>query len=244
MKYWDKKDKLVKYVDGVRQFFPLASDQLEVISRIINKFNPEVRTFLDLGCGDGFMGRYILRLFPEASGIFLDISEAMIDRARELNSQRNADFIVQDFGEPGWQDSLTGSKKFDLIISGYAIHHIDNHLKKRLYKDIFDLLNPGGLFLNLEHVSSPSLPINEMFNELFLDCMSDYHKSINDPRSSGEIKSIYDDPEHKRINQLESVELQCEWLKNTGFVNVDCYLKIFELALFGGTRNRSDMPFT
>ncbi|MFC2098254.1 hypothetical protein ACFLSP_00780 [Bacteroidota bacterium] len=54
MKYWDKKEKLYKYVDGVRQFFPLADDQLKVISRVIDKFNPNIKTFLDLGCGDGF----------------------------------------------------------------------------------------------------------------------------------------------------------------------------------------------
>jgi hypothetical protein len=42
MRYWDKKEKLCKYVDGVRQFFPLASDQLVLISRIIKKFNPEI----------------------------------------------------------------------------------------------------------------------------------------------------------------------------------------------------------
>ena len=47
---------------------------------------------------------------------------------------------------------------------------------------------------------------------------------------------MYHDPHHKALNRLESVEEQCKWLRETGFSNVDCYMKIFELALFGGTK--------
>ena len=237
MSYWDKKEKLVKYVDGVRQFFPLASDQLEVISRVIAKFKPEVRTFMDLGCGDGILGRYIHQLFPEAYGVFLDISGEMINKARKKVKVRQAEFIVADLGDAEWSDSLSGAGPFDLIISGYAIHHIKNPDKLSLYQDIFGLLNQDGVFLNLEHVASPSQEIKEMFNDLFLDCMADYHEHIHDSRSADEIKVIYDDPEHKALNLLEAVEVQCDWLREIGFSNVDCYLKIFELALFGGTRN-------
>lgn len=35
---------------------------------------------------------------------------------------------------------------------------------------------------------------------------------------------------------LEKVEVQCRWLEEIGFTNVDCYLKILELALFGGIK--------
>jgi len=237
MKYWDKKEILFRYVDGVRQFFPLAGDQLEIISRVIKKFNPEIKTFLDLGCGDGFLGHFIYQIFPEASGVFIDISEEMINKARKRDINQQSEFIIQDFGEPGWFNSISCTDKFDLIISGYAIHHITNQNKQRLYREIFELLNPKGVFINLEHVSSPSVQIQEMFNELFLDCMSDYHDSINDTRSIDEIESMYNDPEHKKLNILEAVEEQCNWLEDLGFSNVDCYLKIFELALFGGTKN-------
>jgi len=238
MRYWDKKGKLCKYAGGVRQFFPLASDQLVLISRIIEKFNPEIKTFLDLGCGDGFLGHFIQKKFPEASGIYLDISEEMIKKARKKVTDQKSEFIVTDFGHPGWTESISGSDQFDLIISGYAIHHITNRRKRRLYRDIYELLNPTGIFLNLEHVSSPSVKVQEMFTELFLDCMSDYHESINDTRSMDEIESIYQDPEHKKLHRLEAVEVQCNWLVDIGFSNVDCYLKIFELALFGGTKNQ------
>lgn len=40
MNYWERKEKLFKYIDGVRQFFPLANEQLDTISRILEKYNP------------------------------------------------------------------------------------------------------------------------------------------------------------------------------------------------------------
>jgi hypothetical protein len=40
----------------------------------------------------------------------------------------------------------------------------------------------------------------------------------------------------KAANILGRVEQQCEWLHNIGFQDVDCYFKIFELALFGGRK--------
>jgi hypothetical protein len=32
------------------------------------------------------------------------------------------------------------------------------------------------------------------------------------------------------------VEEQCRWLKEIGFVEVDCWFKVLELALFGGRK--------
>ena len=40
----------------------------------------------------------------------------------------------------------------------------------------------------------------------------------------------------KKENILATVEAQCQWLRQIGFADVDCFLKIFELALFGGRK--------
>lgn len=236
MNYWERKEKLFRYTEGARQYFPLAYEQLDTMARIIDKFRPYPSTFLDLGCGDGFVGNFIFELFPDAKGVFLDGSAEMISKAKMNGQSSNTSFVVQDFSEPDWRQSLGSSTSFDLIVSGYSIHHIENEQKKRLFNDIYQLLNPGGLFLNLEHVSSPSENLVDLFENLFDDRMMEYQKDINDEKTREEIREMYHDPEHELLNKLESVELQCEWLRDIGFREVDCYLKIFELALFGGVK--------
>ncbi len=44
-------------------------------------------------------------------------------------------------------------------------------------------------------------------------------------------------PDHN-ANVLASVEAQCEWMREIGYRDVDCFFKIFELAVFGGRRPR------
>ena len=236
MKYWERKEKLFKYIDGVRQFFPLANEQLDTISRIIEKYNPSINNFLDLGCGDGFLGNFIYELYPNSHGIFLDGSKEMIEKAKQKELDNKSDFIIQDFSKTDWVNKIRLGENFDLIISGFSIHHIENDQKKRLYNDIFQLLKPNGIFLNLEHVSSPAEKLEELFSDLFDERMMDYQIHIGDEKSKEEIKEMYHDPIHKKLNILAPVEQQCDWLREIGFEEVDCYMKIFELALFGGIK--------
>lgn len=237
MKYWERKEKLFKYIDGVRQFFPLAEEQLDIIARIIEKYNPSVGTFLDLGCGDGFMGYFISRLYPDAHAVFIDISKEMISKVQQKKLSPGTEYIIADFGKPDWFKKIKSVEKFDLIISGYAIHHLDNDEKYQLYKDIFSLLKPDGIFINLEHVASPSEKLEGLFRDLFDDGMMAYQDHIGEPKTKSEIIELYHDDSHKELNKLESVEKQVEWLREIGFSEVDCYMKIFELALFGGIKN-------
>jgi hypothetical protein len=40
----------------------------------------------------------------------------------------------------------------------------------------------------------------------------------------------------KKENILAPGEEQCRWLRLIGFADVDCFLRVFELALFGGRK--------
>ena len=77
----------------------------------------------DLGCGDGILGRAILSEYPEATGVFLDFSDTMIEAARQKNpkSNRRLHFVTEDFGEPSWIKSVSRYGLFDVIVSGLSI---------------------------------------------------------------------------------------------------------------------------
>lgn len=233
-----KTEKLAEtYLEGVRGAIPFANEQIDILLRIIKFFKPEVRSFLDLGCGDGILGRMIFSEWDNAKGIFVDYSEPMILAAKVKNEAflKQSTFAVLDFGDVEWLASVSHALPVDVVISGFSIHHQPDEVKKRVYKEVFDkVLKPGGVFLNLEQVKSPTPELETIFNEFFMDSMRKFQRKNNSNVSIESIEQgFYED---KKVNILAPVENQCLWLREIGFQHVDCYFKAFEIAIFGGVK--------
>jgi tRNA (cmo5U34)-methyltransferase len=233
---WQEQDSAQKFLEEIRGAIPLEAEQFDIISRIVRKLAPNIERLLDLGCGDGILGRTVLAAQPYAKGMFVDFSEHMIAAARQKADPHRATFIIQDLGEKDWAHSVQNHAPFDLILSGLAIHHLPDQKKQAVYKDIYDLLKPGGLFLHLEHVSSKSSWATDIFDELFIDYMWKYHRQQGGQKTRDEIAREFLDRHSRNTDIVATVDLQCRWLEEIGFVDVDCFFKLFELALFGGRK--------
>jgi len=165
---------------------------------------------LDLGTGDGRLLALLLIDRPHASGVALDFSPTMLQKVRErLAANPQIAVVAHNLNEP-----LPELGQFDVIVSSLAIHHCSHERKYSLYAEIFDHLEPGGFFCNLEHVASSTLALHEHFLEA-IGCTSE----TEDPS-----------------NQLLDVETQLQWLRTIGFTDVDCYWKWLELALLVGVK--------
>ncbi len=51
-------------------------------------------------------------------------------------------------------------------------------------------------------------------------------------RQSAQMATEYNYREDKQANMPAAAEVPCDWLRQTGFRNVDCYYKILELVVF------------
>ena len=112
------------------------------------------------------------------------------------------------------RDTLPDLGKFDTVVSSIAIHHLDDGRKRELYGEVFDQLEPGGAFLNLDRVASPTPALRRRF----LLAMG------RDPD--------FEDPSDHPLD----MQTQLRWLREIGFSEVDCYWKWLELALLGGVK--------
>jgi len=234
---WQNSSIARRYLRDVRAAIPLAAEQLDVMLRLLRARKGSVRRILDLGCGDGFLAAPILDAWPESFGVLVDFSDEMLKAARvrfEDLPDRVA-IVPADYGSPGWIAELGERDVYDVIVSGYSIHHQPDERKRTLYGELFDLLAPGGMFLNVEHVSSPPPWLAAHFNEYLIDAPFAYHSAAG-TKTRDEVAEELVRRKDKESNILAPVERQCDWLRETGFQDVDCYLKIFELAVFGGRK--------
>jgi len=233
---WQRPDLAKLFLEDVRGAIPLAAEQLDVLLRIIRHATAGVERVLDLGCGDGILGRTVLVEYPQAKGVFLDFSEHMIEAARKKADPRRATFVTEDLGAKTWVQSVANHAPFDLVVSGLAIHHLPDERKKELYQEILAVLKPGGLFLNLEHVSAQSAWARQTFDDLFVDSLWLYHQKHGGAKTRDDIANEWYHRPDKTENILATVEVQCQWLHEIGFAGVDCFFKLFELTLFGGQK--------
>lgn len=173
------------------------------------------RRILDLGTGDGRLLALVLnelarRGHTEAEAVAVDFSPAMLEAVRKcFAADKHVTVIEHNLDHP-----LPNLKRFDAVISSFAIHHLVHERKRELYAEIFAVLNPGGVFCNLEHVASPS----ERLHEAFLHGIG-FTVETEDPS-----------------NKLLDVETQLAWLREISFADVDCHWKWRELALLAGRR--------
>lgn len=221
-----------------RAAIPLAQEQIGVMMSILKTREQPIESFLDLGCGDGILGAAILGEYPYSRGVFVDFSELMLEQAGE----QLKDYAVQlrfenlDYGDPAWVKRIQTPIPFDAVVSGYSIHHQPDARKREIYQEIFSLLKPGGWFINIEHVSSAAQLNIDLFEHHYVSARYAIEQRDGGTRTFDQLTEEYRNRPDKAANILASAELQCDWLREIGYEQVDCYFRIYELAVFGGRK--------
>ncbi len=166
---------------------------------------------LDLGSGGGRLLALVKAARPQAQFVALDFSPTMLATLRErFQSAADVSVVAHDLEKP-----LPEMGSFDCVISSFAIHHLAHARKQSLYHEIFEILTLSGVFCNLEHVSSATAALHHEFL-----------RTLDTPPEQ-------EDPS----NKLLDVETQLQWLREIGFIDVDCHWKWRELALLAGRKH-------
>jgi tRNA (cmo5U34)-methyltransferase len=233
---WKQADVAAAFLNERSLLIPDRQRQLEVLLRVLRFAPEEPRRVLDLGAGDAILLATVLEAFPQARGVAVDFSPLMLDQARQRLARfgPRAVTVEADLQAPAWKGAVPGP--FDAVVSGFAIHHLTHQRKRALYREVFDLLPEGGVFLNAEHVASPTPRIEHMFDDAMTEHLFLRRKERGEDVTREQVHRAFLERPDRAANILAPVEEQCQWLRDIGFREVDCFWKYFELALFGGIR--------
>lgn len=206
------KPKVRRYLGRADEFPHRAEGE----SVLLDHVPRDARRILDLGTGDGRLLTLLQVDRPEMHGVGFDFSDLMLGAARKrFAGDDRIELVKHDLAKP-----LPALGRFDAVVSSFAIHHLEHERKRMLYGEVFDLLEPGGVFANFEHVASATHRLHLAFFE-----------AIEEPIAN-------EDPS----DRLLDVETQLRWLRELGFDDVDCYWKWLEMALLVGVKPFGDEP--
>jgi tRNA (cmo5U34)-methyltransferase len=171
--------------------------------------NPAI---LDIGAGTGLLSALMLAKFPTASLTLMDISEKMLDVARErFGDRKDIRFIVSDYSEA----ELGGP--YDIICSALSIHHLEPDEKRHLFHRIYASLPPGGIFVNADQADGET----PYFRERYLEYWNEFLR--NGPLNDGQHLEIL--KRRDTLDRNEKLSVQLAWLRDCGFVDVDVVWK-------------------
>jgi tRNA (cmo5U34)-methyltransferase len=203
---WTRTDHALDYLERADSI----THRTEGESSLLEFIPHNTRRILDLGTGDGRLLSLVKRGYPNAEAVAIDFSPVMLDAAaKRFAGDTTVALVTHNLDNP-----LPTLGTFDAVISCFAIHHLVHERKRALYSEIYGFLNNGGVFCNLEHVASPTAKLHEEFLHGI-----GFTLETEDPS-----------------NKLLDVETQLKWLREIGFVDVDCHWKWRELALLAGRR--------
>jgi SAM-dependent methyltransferase len=234
---WKRPEIATRFASQMRQRLPGADLQFDVLYRLVSRVVANPLHVLDIGCGDGIILDSILQKRPGTIGVALDGSPTMLAGAAERFAHHSSrpTLVEADFNAPDWTARLP-LRKFHVVVSGFAIHHSPDDVKRRIYAQIFDLLNAGGLFVNIEHVASATALGEELWSRVIAELTTAAHRALGNPVDVETVLAEYLTSDERAANLLAPLPTQLDWLKEIGFVDVDCYWKYFELAMLAGYR--------
>jgi tRNA (cmo5U34)-methyltransferase len=211
-----------KYDSQRKYLIPCFEDFYKVCLPLIKSVS-NAKTVLDIGAGTGLFSQFIYQKNPHLHFTLADISAPMLSVAKKrFEGLKNFDYKEIDISK----EKIPG--KYDVIISGLAIHHLEDADKQKVYKHVYAALNEGGLFINADQVTGRTMLFDSLYKYQWRETVS---------ASGLDHEALIQAFERTKLDKLASLESQLEMLKNAGFSEVDCIYKNMNFAVFGGFKD-------
>ena len=235
-KDWQSVEAAQHYQRIADILIPSRKDILSTIAQLATRVVAEQPRVLDLGCGYGDVTAEILNFKPYASVCMVDFSDEMVRMAGErFKSNANIKIIKHDLNN-GIPVSIV-SEHFNVVVSCFAIHHVEFGNRVRLYTDIGKVLRKGSLFINGDRFKGDSPVIDQWeFNNWIAWMVQQIKEKLARDRTFDEVKQTQIESDRKLGDNPGTIWDMAKDLTQSGFQHVDCVWKYQNLAVIAATK--------
>ena len=232
---YDIPERIASYDRDMDVMHPNRHKMVQVALDVLPFGRQRELLALDVGCGTGFFCQRLLAAFPNARVIAVDGARSMVETATErLGEQAElVDFRTGDFRD--LDRLLTPEETGSLVISSYALHHVDHDAKVGVIRRCLEFLEPGGWFLNADLIVGETERLETRFQELRVEGIV-HRAGPDDPRyrDSARVRAFLDDLEAKEGDQPLPLTEDLAILREAGLRHAGVFWSEFREAVTGG----------
>jgi len=222
--HWTEPDRVEAYVQANDEQPDVRAEGYQVMLSVI-PFTRNARfRVLDLGSGTGTLAMIILDAYPNAEAVGCELSEPMMNYGMKRMARFGDRFRyhVGDFADGELPDDLP--RDFDVAVAARSIHHLPGPKKASLYKRIYEHLNPGGAFFNVDQVGADDDYLKSVYRH------ANAYMRGEDPD-----KSVVLAPRPPTESHFwDTLAEHTQFLRDAGFTSPECFWKRHTNTVIGG----------
>ncbi|AYD46857.1 class I SAM-dependent methyltransferase [Arachidicoccus soli] len=192
---------------------------LELSNNISN-----VENILDIGAGTGLLSAFYAEKYPNANITLVDISADMLNKAKNrFQGNDKINFLQADFSTVDFEEG-----KYDLVVSGLAIHHLTHELKQVLFQKIYYALKSSGMFINADQVKGATDFSEKIYTENWRNHV--LASSLTEEEKQSAFERI-------KLDIMAPLDEQLKWLRDAGFSMANCFYQYFNFVVFAAKKD-------
>lgn len=227
-----KSEELIRHYQRTADItMPGRREILAKVATLATAFSSQKPRILDLGCGSGDVSVEIIKLKPESAVCMVDFSPEMIKLVRDrFKNNSNIEVIQWDLNK-GVPENLL-SQQFDMVVSCFAIHHVELENRIGLYTQVRNILLDDGMFINGDLFTGESPVVTEWDLNNLVDWIKRRARDqLGIERTSEQVKQ-----KHLQLAEQQGDKPGTIWdmyqdLKYAGFRYVDCIWMNYNLGV-------------
>src|SRR3954470_12099667 len=202
---------------------PLA---MALVAEAAAATTPQARHVLDVGCGAGNYTLKLLESLPNLDATLIDLSQPMLDRARERVSRATAGRITTVQADIREARRLDG--EFDIGLAAAVLHHLRTDQEWRdVFTALYRALRPGGSVWVFDLVENSIPAVGRLMRRRY----GEYLTRLKDESYRDHVFAYVEKEDTPR-----PLLFQLDLLRQVGFAQVEVLHKNVCFAAFGAVK--------
>lgn len=234
---YDFPERVARYDRDMDIMHPLRSKMIEIGVEVLPFDAAEKLRVLDLGVGTGVFSKQLMTAYPKASIVAVDGAASMLDltATRLTNLSERIQWVHADFR--ALPNQITGPEKYDVVISSYALHHLNPEEKQAVLNSVVYSMRIGGWLLNADLVAASSPEIERRIQMIRVAGVT-ARAPESDERFGNEqaTRQLLDELEALENDQPLSLDEDLRILRESGVTNAEVFWREYREVVLGGSR--------